>query len=110
MTVRFLGTFLEDPSQVPASVVALATEALGLGQEADLQRYAHSRARFEHRRQICERFGYTDFSNPQEQWSLLRWLYARAWYATDKPIALFDKATLRLSERRVLLPGVTVLE
>ena len=110
MTVRFLGTFLEQPLAVPESVVALRAEQLHISDWSDLPQYGQSRARFDNRPQICERYMYKDFSEPGEQWSLMRWLYARAWHSADKPVVLFDLATLRLFERKVLLPGVTVLE
>jgi len=90
MTVRFLGTFLEDPLHVPDSVVAFAAEQLGIADWSDLPSYWDSRARFANRRQIRERYGYTDFNEPAAQWSLLRWLYARAWHSADKPVVLFD--------------------
>jgi hypothetical protein len=110
MTVRFLGTFFDDPLRVPERVVAFAAEQLGIDNWSDLQQYQRNRVRFVHRQRICERYGYKDFSNPVEQWSLMRWLYTQAWHAANKPVILFDLATLRLFERRVLLPGVTVLE
>ena len=90
--------------------MAFAAEQLHLSDWSDLPQYGHSRARFDNRPQIRERYEYKDFSEPGEQWSLMRWLYARAWHSADKPVVLFDLATLRLFERKVLLPGVTVLE
>jgi hypothetical protein len=66
--------------------------------------------RFDHRQIIRREEGYQDFTDPGVQWSLLRWLYARSWYSVESPLGLFDLATARLVERRVLLPGVTLLE
>jgi len=89
-TVRFLGTFLEQPLAVPESLIMFVAEQLGITNLIDLALYATSEARFDNKKQIRERFGYQEFSDPLAQFTLIRWLYARAWYAAESPSILFD--------------------
>lgn len=108
-TVRFLSTFLSDPTDVPPGVVAHLTKQLVLPESVDLARYRSAEMRWDHAGEIKQRSGYRDFHDGQEEFSLMRWLYARAWLSAERPSVLFDLATARLVERKVLLPGVTVL-
>ncbi|MEU4232856.1 Tn3 family transposase [Nonomuraea sp. NPDC026600] len=107
-TARFLNCFLDDPEDVPAVVVDYVAEQLGL-QAADLKGYGEKEARWDHQEQIRTGYGFTAFGG--EQWfALACWLYKRAWTTGERPIVLFDLATHRLVEAKILLPGVTTLE
>ena len=75
-TVRFLGTFLEDPCDVPASVVGFIGSQLGTPIDGALDAYRKSQWRWRHPPEIRERYGYRDFSDEFAQWRLLRRLYA----------------------------------
>jgi len=108
-TVRFLGTFLEDLSEVPLSVLSLLAWQLG-NDPSDFADYPRSRQRWDHTAEIRQRYGYRDFSDPRAQFQLNRWLYALCWTGTDRPGLLFDRATVWLMTHKVLLPGGTVLE
>src|SRR5512142_586514 len=108
-TVRFLGTFLADPSEVPRGVVAYLARQLGIADTGGLQRYAAGEMRRDHVAAIRRRYGYRDFHEGSEAAALARWLANRAWVSAERPSVLFDLATVRLVERKVLLPGVTVL-
>src|SRR5512135_1777114 len=108
-TVRFLGTFLADPSEVPRGVVAYLARQLGIADTGGLKRYAAGEMRRDHVAAIRRRYGYRDFHEGSEAAALARWLANRAWVSAERPSVLFDLATARLVERRVLLPGVTVL-
>jgi TnpA family transposase len=108
-TVRFLGSFLSDPTAVPPGVVMHLANQLHLADPACLTRYQTSETRLDHVAEIKRQYGYRDFHDSQEQFNLLRWLYAHAWLSAERPSVLFDLATARLVERKVLLPGVTVL-
>jgi TnpA family transposase len=109
-TVRFLGTFLSDPTDVPANVVAYVAPQLGIRDLTCLAQYRSQDTQWDHVAKIQRAYEYRDFYHPQEVFRLVRWLYTRAWLSAERPSVLFDLATARLVERKVLLPGVTVLE
>lgn len=109
-TVRFLGTFLADPTDVPEAVAAHVARQIEVADPGVLAEYARRPNTFrEHALEIRREYGYKDYSNPAERLGLLRFLYARAWLRADGPSVLFDLATARLAERKVLLPGVSTL-
>ncbi len=108
-TVRFLGTFLADPSEVPRGVVAYLARQLGIADTGELKRYAAGVMRWDHVAEIRRNYGYRDFHEGSAAAALSRWLANRAWVGAERLSVLFDLATARLVERKVLLPGVTVL-
>jgi hypothetical protein len=109
-TVRFLGTCLTDPTDVPKSVVRYLARQLLIADLACLTRYRTSEQRWEHAAEIRHLYGYQDFLTPLIQFRLQRWLYALCWTGTDRPSVLFDRATAWLITHKVLLPGASVLE
>ena len=92
-TVRFLGTFLEDPCNVPPKAVSFVGEQLNIPIAGALDLYRASRWRWHHPAEIREHYGYRDFSDRFTQFQLNRWLYALCWTGTDRPSTLFDRAT-----------------
>ena len=109
-TVRFLGTFLPNPTAVPENVVTYVANQLRVEDPNCLSRYASRDTHWDHATQMQHAYGYHDFYDPREAFRLVRWLYSRAWLSAERPSVLFDLATARLVERKVLLPGVTTLE
>ena len=109
-TVRFLGTFLENPADVPPRAVRYLADQVGVVPDDLLAEYAASRWRWQHPAEIRERYGYRPFSDPLVQFRLNRWLYALCWTGSDRPSALFDRATAWLVARKVLLPGASTLD
>jgi hypothetical protein len=109
-TVRFLGTFLARPAEVPEVVARRVAEELAVADPACLADYARREPTHrEHAGEIQREYGYRDFSDPSAQAELRRWLEARAWATAERPSVLFDLAAARLIEAKVLLPGATVL-
>src|SRR5947207_14868605 len=109
-TVRFLGTFLSDPTDVPHSVVLSLASQLGISDPTVLHRYREGLMRHDHVHEIMAEYGYHDFSSQPEHFRFLRWLYTRAWWSEERLTVLFDLSMARLIDRKVLLPGVSVLD
>lgn len=109
-TVRFLGTFLADPTDVPTNVVTYVAQQLGIGDPTCLTQYRTRDTQWDHAAEIQREYNYRDFYEPRQVFRLVRWLYTRAWLSAERPSVLFDLTTARLVEQKVLLPGVTVLE
>jgi len=90
-TVRFLGTFLADPTDVPTEVVDYVAEQVGAADASCLKGYlARWSTRFEHAAEIVAGYGYRDFADAEAD--LVRWLDDRAWTTGDGPKALFEGA------------------
>lgn len=107
-TVRWLGTFLPDPLDVPAEVVAYLAEQLRIADACCAGRYTERRTtRFEHVEEIKESLGLKEFSEVDKE--LEAWVDARAWTTGDGPKVVFNDTVSWLAERGVLLPGATTL-
>ncbi|MBO0782477.1 MAG: DUF4158 domain-containing protein, partial [Ktedonobacteraceae bacterium] len=109
-TVRFLGAFLSDPTDVPHNVILHLASHLNIADLSILSRYREGEMRYDHIHEIMAEYGYQDFSSQPEHFRFLRWLYTRAWWSEERLTVLFDLAMARLIDRKVLLPGVSVLE
>src|SRR5271157_4126347 len=109
-TVRFLGTFLSDPTDVPHNVVLTLASQLNIADLSILSRYREGEMRYDHVHEIMREYGYQDFVSQPEHFRFLRWLYTRAWWSEERLTVLFDLAMAHLIDRKVLLPGVSVLE
>lgn len=112
-SVRFLGTFLApgELAEVPLAVVAHLAAALDIADpSSNLKRYLEreTTAR-EHSLEIQKHYGYHSFNDQPWHFRLVRWLYSRTWVGSERPSLLFDLTTAWLVERKILLPGVSIL-
>ncbi|MGO4612679.1 Tn3 family transposase [Nocardia sp. 2YAB30] len=108
-TVRFLGTFLADPIDVPLVVVEYLAEQLGIADVSCVKTYVRrDQTRLEHRWEIARVDGWGDYADFRE---LLRLhVDRRAWTTGDGRNTIFDGALAWLRHRRVLLPAMSTLE
>src|SRR4029453_7608392 len=105
-TVRFLGTFLPNPIDVPSGVISYVSHQLGITQAACLPRYMERKqTHHAHSAEIQKVYQYWEFNELRWRFRLSRWLYARTWLSNERPSHLFDLATHWLIQRKVLLPG-----
>jgi TnpA family transposase len=107
-TVRWLGTFLSDPTDVPPVVLAYVGRQLEIEDPSCVVRYLERRrTRFEHAEEIRASEGLRDLAVVAGEFE--EWLAARAYMTGDGPRAIFADATGWLRGQQVLLPGVTTL-
>ena len=86
-----------------------ATAQLGLSAATDLALYQSPDTWWDHQAFIRQHYGYQDMLTRSVLIPLLRWLYTRAWTHAERPSVLFDLTTAWLVERKIVLPGVTVV-
>ena len=104
-TVRYLGTFLEDPLDVPVTILHTLAKQLRIEAMTDAHIYSASRQRLQHAAEIKTQYGYVEITERQVGFHLTRWLYALCWTGTDRPSVLFERAVTWLITHKVLLPG-----
>lgn len=110
-SLRMLGVFLEDPSQVPATALRFSARQLSFSDpERLIADYVCSEGRWRHALRIRQHYGYRTYTDHGVGFRLNRFLYALCWTGSDRPMALFDRAVAWLLEAKVLLPGQSVLE
>jgi TnpA family transposase len=107
-TVRYLGTFLPDPLDVPTVVLQRLAGQLQIADPSCVKRYAERRITpFEHREEIKAAYGLREFPDAEAEFA--RWVRARAWNTGDGPKTIFNDGVQWLRANAVLLPGVTTL-
>ena len=107
-TLRYLGTFLPNPIQVPRVVVQHVAQQLEIDPEVFLRYALREETRYTHRRDIIAYLGYREFDDFQV-FRLVRWIYAHLAVSAVRPSVLFDLATAHLSAQKIVLPGVSGL-
>jgi len=86
-TVRFLGTFLPDPAEVPWAVAEHLATQLSIADHGVLKVYAARDAtNRDHAGEIRAAYGYTDFTIPDAQQDLRAWLSARTTLGAERPV------------------------
>lgn len=110
-TVRFLGTFLINITDIPTSVIERIASQINVADYKNcLSSYQSSEQRWRHTVEIRSRHGYREFTEKGIRFRLGRRLCALCWTGTDRPGVLFDHALSWLFANKILLPGITVLE
>ena len=108
VTVRWLGTFLEDPLEAPATVVDFVAAQLEVADPSQVKRYTgRTKTRFDHQWEIRQVYGLQEFPDVEKEF--VGWVAARSWTSGDGPKAIFLDGVAWLRKRKVLLPGVSTL-
>ena len=107
-TVRYLGTFLQDPLDVPVVVLERLADQMEIPDPSCVKRYTERRTTpFDHREEIKAAYGLREFPDAEAEFA--RWVRARAWNTGDGPKTIFNDGVQWLRANVVLLPGATTL-
>jgi hypothetical protein len=107
-TVRYLGTFLPDPLDVPTVVLDRLAGQLQIADPSCVKRYTERRTTpFEHREDIKAAYGLREFSEAEAKFA--QWARSRAWNTGQGPKTIFADGVQWLHTNAVLLPGATTL-
>lgn len=109
VTVRYLGTFLENPLDVPQVVLQTVSKQLEI-KDDNLNGYGVGEQRWEHSREIRIKYDYREITDHIVGFRFIRWLYGVCWTGTDRPSILFDRSKTWMLTHKVILPGISVLE
>ena len=108
-TLRFLGTFLTDPTNVPAVVVANLEQQLRF-ENVNLEHHPNRKvARLEHQQRLLEHVGYRDFTAIESQ-QIFELLLAKFLVAEENTGVLFDFVTTELTEQNIVLPAASTIQ
>jgi hypothetical protein len=100
-TVRYLGTFLEDPMAVPDAVLYTLSKQLLIEPRKDAAVYGSGEQRWLHATEIRSVYGYVEITEQKVAFRLTRWLYALCWTGNDRPSVLFERAAAWLVMHKV---------
>lgn len=107
--VEFFSLASEPLYDVPRDVVHYIAKQLAIEFPVALECYMDRKAtRLAHSNEIKTVFCYQDLSGIWG-YRLVHWLYAQAWFGNERPSILFERCTLWLTSRKVLLPGISTL-
>jgi TnpA family transposase len=84
VTVRWLGGFLEDPLDVPGSVLDFVAGQLGVTDPSQVKRYTErTKTRFDHQWEIRRVYKLKEFTDIEAEF--VDWVAARSWTSGDGP-------------------------
>ncbi len=110
-TVRFLGDFLENPIEVPESVIRYIAKQLNISDPLKIINQYSERpgTHNEHAGEIKKVYGYYELIESPKAFQFMRWIYTRTWLSYERPSVLFDLSATWLIDHKILLPGITTL-
>ena len=85
-TVRFVGTFVADPVDVPGGVVEYLAEQLNVAAASMATYTQREKTRLEHQWEIARKVGYHVFTDAEAE--LAVWVDDRAWTTGEGPVGV----------------------